>query len=307
MKLLTTEEQDKLRHKYKNNDLYRQWAPILSKLQSKNAEADVVTLWYVAQRQIVHLRNEESFREQEIAPIFANLVKESLDFNGVSRSEEQARRTATTVMCIMLTMLMNAVEKGHEDEYFDNEPMCLAIFDLFLDNTFFKSLMDLFFKREKGYDGQKVVITPSDPMKADATQSMDDVATERTMQMINAVISHTEGLKAIFDNYWSAWIDLWKDILADEEFCLMIDKKEPNGTDWGMNQKMVMNVVGMFRGKAKINAPIAKLNDAISNKNRRSYISNHADFEGNDSVFNRKQHTIISRMIDKNFSAPRDK
>lgn len=307
MELLSKDEQHTLHHRYTQNDLYRQWSPILSMLQRKYDEADVETLWYVAEQQIIRLRGEQSFREQEIAPIYSDLLTDCQKFDGTSRTKEQARKTATTVMCVMLTMLMNAVEKGHEDESFNNEPMCLAIIDTLINDAFFQRLMTLFFKRNTGYDGQKVVITPSDPMLVNTlTESMDEVAREETKLMVNAVISHTKGLKALLKDYWNVWEPLWKDILADNQFMLKMKSEEPNGTSWGINQKMVFNVVGMFKARAKLTDAIAKFNDAMSSINRRTYISNHADYGTPNCVFSREQHNTIIQLIDKHLLATKD-
>lgn len=299
MKLLTKDEQRTLRHRYKLNDLYRQWAPILSMLQRKYDEADAETLWYVAEQQIVRLRGEQSFREQEIAPIYSDLLTDCMTFGGAIHTKEQAQQTATTVMCIVLTMLMNAVEKGHEEESFDNEPMCLAIIDTLMKDTFFQGLMKLFFNRNTGYDGQKVVITPSDPMIVKTlTESMDEVAREEIDRMVQDVMSHTQGLKTLLKDFWNDWKPFWKDILTDDQFMLKMKKEEPNGTDWGMNQKMVFNVVGMVRDRANLTDAIASFNDAMSSKNMRSYISNHANYGKSDCVFEREQHERIFSLID---------
>ena len=304
MKLLTKDERCTLHHRYKLNDLYRQWASILSMLQRKHDEANVQTLWYVAEQQIVRLRGEQSFREQEIAPIYSDLLADCLIFDGATRTMKQAQQTATTVMCIVLTMLMNAVEKGHEEEGFNNEPMCLAIIDTLMNDTFFQGLMNLFFKRNTGYDGQKVVIAPSDPMIVKTlTESMDEVAREEVDRMVEAVMTHTQGLKALLKDYWNNWKTLWNDILTDDQFMLKMKKEEPNGTDWGMNQKMVFNVVGMVRDRAILTDAIASFNDAMSSKNMRSYISNHANYGKSDCVFTREQHERIFSLIDNHILA----
>ena len=194
MKLLKPDEQHTLHHRYKNSDLYRQWSPILAMLQRKYNEADAQTLWHVAEQQIVRLRSEQTFREQEISPIYNELLEDCLKFDGTERTKPQARQTASTVMCIMLTMLMNAVEKDHEDEFFNNEPMCMAIMDILSGDKFFQGLMNLFFKRATGYDGQKVVITPSDPMlEKTIYESMDEVAKEEILQIVKNVLNHTRG------------------------------------------------------------------------------------------------------------------
>ena len=183
MKLLSPADKNTLYHRYVKSDLFRQWAPILSMLQRKYDEADPSSLWFLAERQIVRLRGEQSFREQDIAPIYSELLSDCQKFDESPRSKEQARRTASTVMCIVLTMLMNAVEKGHEEESFDNEPMCMAVLDIFVSDAYFQGLMSLFFKRNTGYDGQKVIIAPCDPMlERTLYEGMDEVAQEEIKQ-----------------------------------------------------------------------------------------------------------------------------
>ncbi len=300
MKLLSLTDKNTLYHRYVQSDLYRQWAPILSMLQRKYDEADPVLLWYVAERQIVRLRGEQSFREQDIAPIYSELLSDCQKFDESPRTKEQAKRTASTVMCIVLTMLMNAVEKGHEEDSFANEPMCMAVLDIFVSDAYFQSLMKLFFNRNTGYDGQKVVIAPGDPMlEKTLYESMDDMAKEEIGQMVKTVLNQTQGLKAVFKSNWVHWETLWKDILADTQMLLMIKNIEPQRNEWGFNQKMVCNVVGMFRDKIKLSVSDNALNDAVCTKNVRSYISKHADYDGNDSVFSCEQHERIFQLIDK--------
>lgn len=308
MKLLSPTDKKTLYHRYVHSDLYRQWAPILSMLQRKYDEADPASLWYVAERQIVRLRNEQSFREQYIAPIYSELLSDCQKFDESPRTNEQAHRTASTVMCIVLTMLMNAVEKGHEEDSFANEPMCMAVLDIFVSDAYFQSLMNLFFKRSTGYDGQKVIITPSDPMiEKTLTESMDEVALEEIDRMVKNVMTHTQGLKTLLKDYWNVWEPLWKDILTDDQFMLKMKNEEPNGTDWGMNQKMVFNVVGMFKDRAKLTDAVATFNNAMSSINRRSYISNHAYYGKSDCVFTREQHDRIISLIDKRLLAKTNK
>ena len=308
MKQLTLSEQHTLHHRFKLNDLYRQWSPILALLQRKYNEADAQTLWHAAEQQIVRLRGELAFREQEIAPIYNELIADCGKFDESPRSKEQAQHSATTIMCIMLTMLMNAVEEGHEDETFDNEPMCMAVMDIFSHDAYFCNLMNVFFKRNKGYDGQKVIIAPSDPMlKKTLFEGMDEVAQEEIQQMVNDIIGHTQGLQALLKEYWANWEPLWHDILADTEMMLLMKKREPNNNDWGINQKMVCNVIGLMKEQMNLNVTVQALNNAICAKNLRSYISFHADYEGTDSVFNSRQHDRIKQLIEKHFLSQTDK
>ena len=128
---------------------------------------------------------------------------------------------------------------------------------------------------------------------------MDEVAKEDIKQMVENVMNRTRGLKVLFKEDWNAWKPLWQNILADTKMMFLIKKEEPRSTDWGINQKMICNVVGAFKDKTKLNVSVKALNDALCSKNIRSYISNHADYNGTDSVLSREQHDRIMHLIEK--------
>ena len=92
VKIFTTEEQHSLHHRYKQSDLYRQWAPILALLQRKNGEMDAASIWFLAEKQVVRLREEPSYREQEISPIFNELIEDC------RRLQQRAQRLSNAQM-----------------------------------------------------------------------------------------------------------------------------------------------------------------------------------------------------------------
>ena len=215
------------------------------------------------------------------------------------RHPDYAERTAITVMCIMLTSLMNAVEKGHEDEDFDNKAMCVAIDRLLHDSKYYAFLMDAFFSRKIGNDGMKIIITPSDPMKEEYIRnSMDETAKQETDSVKNKVIGFTQGLKAIFKKDWSSWESVWSDICLDEELTQILSKQNPRGNSWGINEKMICNVIGMFLENFEYKNMVYTANSALKpTKNRRDYISSHGKNGGSSAVFSEEQHTKVDNII----------
>lgn len=153
---LNEEELTSFRDRYRNNDLFRHWSPILCQLERECGGRDAISLWGCSEQCLNRLRQVSQYRETEIDYILRQLLQET-DVT-----------TAVTVICVVLTRLMNAVEKGHEDETFDNEPMCIAIMNVMTKNRVYKPIYDaitnLFFGRKNGFDGSPVVIQPSDPM-----------------------------------------------------------------------------------------------------------------------------------------------
>lgn len=312
MKRLTPDEHRSLHHRYKQSDLYRQWSPILSMLQRDYGEMDATEIWFLAEKQVVRLRDEPLFREQEISPIFNELINDcktltTKDSKVIQRSDSEAQRSAITVLCVVLTMLMNAVKKGHETESFDNEPMCMAIMDILAQNSFFQQLMKVFFDRNTGYDGKKVVITPSDPMaNNDPIINMDEIAKEEMTAILNLVLNLTNGIKVHLNKEgkddWSKWVSVWNDICADTELMMLLKiKNSPRGSEWEINEKMVFNVLGIFITALGYKNFVSTACKAITSKGgRRDYATNHSYKSGNSTVLGTQEiHDKVENIVNK--------
>jgi len=304
MNLLTQDDQHMLHLRYRQNDLYRHWTPILAQLHRDYGEADPQSLWFAAERQIERLRNVSEYREQEIGLIYEDLLGDCRHFDNISRTEEEAQRSAITLMAILLTMLLNAIQPGHEDEPFANQPICVAIMDIVKDDPYYKKLIDTFFARNVDYDGNKVHITPHDPM-TDKSQleEMADEVVEAVRLMAQRVTEHTQGLKPLLGSHWETWEQLWLRLLADNELLVLARQVEPRRNEWGLNQKMVCNVLGLYKETTKLETPFSALNDAISKKRLRNYISNFLDLAGSDSVFNATIYEKVKQIVEETILA----
>lgn len=153
---LSEEERASFRDYYRNNDLFRHWSPILCHLEREYGCRDAISLWACSEQCLNRLKQVSQYRETEIDYILRELLQEC------------DVMTTVTVMCVVLIRLMNAVEKGHEDETFSNEPICTAIMSILMNSRAYKPIYDginnLFFERKIGFDDNPVVIQPSDPM-----------------------------------------------------------------------------------------------------------------------------------------------
>lgn len=153
---LNEEELTSFRNHYRDNDLFRHWSPTLCQLERECGGRDAISLWDCSEQCLNRLRQMSQYRETEIDYIMRELLQET-DVT-----------TAVTIMCIVLIRLMNAVEKGHEEEPFDNEPMCIAIMSILMNSQTYKPVYEAiannFFGRKIGFDDNPVVIQPSDPM-----------------------------------------------------------------------------------------------------------------------------------------------
>lgn len=303
LELLSVTEQRRLHHRYRNSDLFRQWSGILCRLEREVGEMDAITLWLLAEKYLQRLRDIQQYRDEDIPYIYNELMTLCADFQKdgkiIERSTEKAEHSAITVMCVMLTSLMNAVEKGHETEDFDNKPMCVAIVRLLQRNTYYTMLMNAFFSRKTGNDGKKVVIAPCDPMAtASIQESMDETAKQEMEDMKRRVLEITNGLRVYFKQDWDVWTSVWNDICLDVELMQLLSSENPRKNAWGLNEKMICNVIGMFLDAFEYKHPIIKINDAMSpTKNRRDYISNHGKNGGSSAVFSDEQHAKVENII----------
>ena len=302
--LLSETEQRTLHHRYRNSDLFRQWSGILCQLERDAGEMDAVSLWYLAEKCLNRLRDIQQYRDEDIPYIYNDLLNHCCIFvkgnKNISRSRQETERTAITVMCVMLTSLMNAVEKGHEYEDFDNKAMCVAIDRLLQDHPYYTMLMNAFFKRGTGNDGKIVVITPSDPMKKSAIlESMDNKAKQDMEAMKTRVLELTKGLKVYFKDNWNAWVSVWNEICKNTEFMQLLSSVDPKRNAWGLNEKMICNVLGIFLELNKdIELAISTANNSLAPyKNRRDYITSHDRNGGSSAVFSEEQHTRIENII----------
>ena len=309
--LLSDTERRSLHHRYRNSDLFRQWSAILCQLEREAGEMDAVSLWFLAEKCLNRLRDIQLYRDEEIPYIYNDLISECSVFTKdkitISRSAEAAERSAVAVMCVMLTSLMNAVEKGHETEDFDNMAMCVAIDRMLYKNFYYTKLMSVFFGRKTGNDGKKVVIAPADPMNREATQcAMDDFAKEEIEQTVNHVSQQTSGLKGELDTgHWEHWMSVWRDICNDSELITILKKTDsPRGSDWAINEKMVFNVLGIFIEVFGYKNFVSTACKAITEKNRRDYITNHTYKCGNSTELSTQDiHERVESIVKSKISS----
>ena len=293
-----------LHNQYRANDLFRQWSPVLAKLERAEGGLDAVSYWFLAGQMLCKLRQIQTHREEEIPHLYNRLLREfcEIDMGGGSKmtcTPAQDRLFAGAVMGIIYTSLMNAVAKGHEKDDFANAPICVAILDTMQNNSYFTALLDKFFGRKKGFDGKEVIITSYDPMTL--TTSLDDL-TEDSQKEVEAMnkrlIGHTKGVKAVIGaEQWGCWERLCLKICLDGELRMHLKNIDPRRNEWDMNQKMVCNVLGLFLTEKQTPNSLSSINRAISSKNLRVYISEHRAFGESACVLTREQHERIRQML----------
>lgn len=285
IKKLNDEERRNCHQLFRNNDLFRHWHPILSEIERNFTEMDAISVWYNADVVLKHLRSVTEFRDEELNFIHSEI------------SRNNTKEVVSTIMAVVLTRLINATEEEHEEEDMPNDLICNAILKNHLEDVFFDKMMNVFFKRNIGNDGKKVVITPSDPMTQNTLlDDMDDIAKKEINDYVNRVMEVTGGLK-VYIKDWNEWENLWKSICLDIELLALLKDISPRGSEWGFNQKMVCNVIGMYVVAKSSDISITSINNALGTKNLRKYISNHCAHKSDSSPLSKEQHDKILKMI----------
>lgn len=303
IKLLTKAEQEELHQRYRKNDLFRHWSPLLNRLEWEMQELDAMTLYREAEIVLQKLRLESEYRDEMISYILKGLLadfREIEDERGkiFQRSKEQAECSAVTVMAIVLSSLMNAVEKGHEEEDFDNQPMCVAIMAMLRSHPHFQFLFEDFFRRKKDNSGKRVVFIPSDPMLVEETLGhMGDEARKEVEDMQKRILSLTAGLETLFGDHWTAWKDLCLKVCADKELFDKLKSVKPRLNSWKINQKMICNIIGLFKQHMEIDISLNAINKVLADTQLGSYLRNHADYGKSDCDLNKLQHDRIEKMM----------
>ncbi len=128
---------------------------------------------------------------------------------------------------------------------------------------------------------------------------MDEVARKEVEKMQQTLMEKTAGLQPLFGEYWDSWQHLCKLVCMDLELLEKLKVVNPGNNDWGMNQKLICNIIGLFRDVMEIKVSWNAVNTALSEKQLRSYLRNHTDYRGSDADLNAEQHRRIVAMIPK--------
>ena len=284
IRILNSEERRTCFGLYRNNDLFRHFMPLLSEVERRVTGVDAISLWYHAEQVLQKLRSAHGYRDTEMDFIHAEMAKEN---DG---------RQLTALMFIVFIRLANAAETGTSAT--PNDPVCIAILKLYHEDAFFLKLVEAFFKNKVGNDGKKVIITPSDPMTVPlAMDEMDELTQAEMEGYVKRVTELTQGLNIHFKEKWEEWQLLWRNICMDAELFSLLKEIHPNRNDWGLNQKMICNVVGLCVNMKILEASISSLNKALTPKQVSSYISQPKDFGGSNTAFSKEQCDKVTSMI----------
>lgn len=283
---LSTEEKNSYHNIYRKDDLFRHWFSILSK-NREHFSIDPVTIWHASQNVIDQLRKDQEDR--------AEMVEYIID--GMHGSFE--RNSVIAIMCVVFTRLANATEKGKEYDEHPNDAICFAIYRYYINDSLFLGLLQKFESKQLDNYGRKVVLTPHDPLTYEPElKDLPSILLEEMEKMHEIVISKTLKLNSLLSQEnWEKWQAIWRMICNDKDMFELLKEVTPRKNEWGINLKLVCNVLGVFNEQLMLNIAIQKLNATLFTTKKSSYISNYKPHNGTDSVLTKETLTKIEKII----------
>lgn len=293
--LLSLEQQNELHHRYLNDDLFRHWSLILSRLERQNKEVNPVSVWYETERLIQTLHDAGEYSDAEIPLMFTKLI--------VSHGEV----VAITLMTVLFTRLANAAKNAEASDENLHKPLCIAILREINHEPLFEMLKKMFESQKLDNKGKKVFIKSTDPMDSEASQNaMDEIAKEEKEKILNKVYELTCGLSTVFKKgHWEIWKSIWDDICKDSELMTLLKKKNsPRGSQWSLNEKLIRNVLGVFLDSFEYCNCDSTANNALGKVNRRDNITNHSYKSGSSTELKTKElHEKVDNIINSKKSS----
>lgn len=290
---LSKEERQSYHNLYRKDDLFKHWFSILS-INREHFSIDPVTIWHASQNVIDQLRKDQLDRAEMVEYIIDGM-HESFESNSV-----------VVTMCVVFTRLANATEKGKEYEEHPNDPICVAIYRYYINDALFQGLLQKMTRKNIDNYGRKVELMPHDPLTYEPKQKdLPTILLEEMEEMYETVISKTQKLNALLSQEnREKWQAIWKVICYDKEMFELLKDVMPRKNEWGINLKLVCNVLGVFNEQLMLNIAIQKFNSTLFTTRKSSYISNYKPHNGTDSVLTKETLAKIEEIISQTIVKP---
>ena len=233
-----------------------------------------------------YCEKQYTFIDAESLWSHSNMVLEKLKYTKHDRGEmalflidemERANQNnyqVESVAAIVFTRLANAAHQGYTHEVHPNDEICAPIYHHYGQKSFFWYLICNLHKYEMDCLGRPVVLTPDDPMTDNVSMAeLTKTRQEDIERKLQVVLDRTGCIQLLLESEWDNWKGLWLEILKNDELFMLIDKVKPLGNIWGINMKMVLNVLGLFRNTHCLYVTVNSLNDSFNFGDKRKYIS----------------------------------
>ena len=295
--ILTKAQEQELHYVYRKEPLFRALSALLNHQRiKKNICISDTAVWHLTMGIYDELKRYDSYQSLEISRIHCELREQ---FETLYPDDEPlARRTATTVLFVLLLQLAKA-DPTDTDPTIRALQRAVAIELTQTEREIYRYTLELRRQLDQcrtNDSGQPVTVEP----KSYLTQRPTDEA----RRMAERILRLTEPLRESLRISWATYETLWQCICADKELLQKLTQVSPRNNPWELNMKLVLNVIGMLKATpltAKsnlINASTHALADSLGVSNKRSHIDNpRPDGHGSHSALTSPLYARIKAMI----------
>ena len=312
----TDKKLDSLRARYRGDDLFRIWVPVLCLQEQQHAELNAVEVWSEAEEICRQLADISEHRDTEAEFLLTRLTDrhtawQQAEGSGVTlRGKEPGLRTALLILTVLFTQLADASPDTAPDAADRNPHRALCrVLARILTNPCYREfaarLLGTLRRRKQDNEGRPIVLPVADYLDCrNPIEQMDLEARRQVEQMVEEISRQTIGIRSSLCISWEAYVNIWRQLCADHELLELLARRQPRSVQntWGKNWTLVANVIGIMKETPCANGGtmIAGSNQQLSAKlgiNVRSYLTCHADYSSSNTPLTRQQHERIKGLI----------
>ena len=310
LQYFSEERIEDLKHLYSEDKLFRTFSPVLCELQEKRGELHPVILWHEVDALRERLR-KASYRETEV-PFLVNYLRGHLSqqlTDGkevLTRDEDHVVETMLCVLLLLFFQLSDATPSEDKLEENPNHVVCKALAYLLANPDFawyIEPMRKNLTMRKTDLQGNKIVLPVTDYMQMKVTKdAMDEIARQNYERIMAHIAELSKGLKQYLKISEDDYMSIWENICMDGDLFLLMSKKEPRTYPYEFNIKMFCNVLGLLQhtvlatGEVILLDNVQNVNNAISEKNYRPYLTYYNVFDSN-CAYTKPQMLEIKRII----------
>lgn len=295
--ILTEAQEKEPRDAYREEPLFRALSGMLSHQRlKKSIRISATAVWHLTMQIYDELNRYDSYQSLEISRIHCEL-RERFEAQ-YPNDEPLAHRTATTVLFVLLLQLAKA-DPTDTDPTIRALQRAVAVELTQTEREIYRYTLEL--RRQLDQCRTDNLLQP---VTVEPKCYLAQRPTDEAQRMAERVLRLTEPLRESLRIDWATYETLWQCICADRELLQKLTVVSPRGNPWGLNMKLVLNVIGMLKATpltAKsnlINASTHALADSLGVSNKRSHIDNpRPDGHGSHSALTSPLYARIKAMI----------
>ena len=271
--ILTEAQEKELRDAYREEPLFRALSGMLSHQRlKKSIRISDTAVWHLTMGIYDELNRYDSYQSLEISRIHCEL-RERFEAQ-YPNDEPLAHRTATTVLFVLLLQLAKA-DPSDTDPTIRALQRAVAVELTQTERETYRYTLEL--RRQLDQCRTDNLLQP---VTVEPKSYLAQRPTDEAQRMAERVLRLTEPLRESLRINWATYETLWQRICADRELLQKLTVVSPRNNPWGLNMKLVLNVIGMLKAtpcSARsniIDASTRALADSLGVPNKRSYIDN---------------------------------